>query len=46
MSIHDNCEYYHQPNDLCLCFFQLTNLAFNVSEKTSKCLGEKLYKEG
>lgn len=47
MSIHDNCEHYHQPDDLCLCFFQLTTLAFNVSKKTtSKCLGEILYKEG
>ena len=41
--IHSDCEYYHSNDDLCLCFFELTTLAFNVSKNTDKCLGEVIY---
>ena len=42
---HDNCEYYSEKDDVCLCFFMLTNCAFDVSKKTQKCLDEVLYNE-
>ena len=42
---HDNCEYYSKKDDVCLCFFMLTNCAFDVSKKTQKCLDEVLYNE-
>lgn len=44
MNPHENCKYYHKPDDLCLCFFELTKLAFNVSKNTEKCLEEEIYK--
>ena len=40
---HKDCEYYHEPDDLCLCYFELTKMAFNVSDNTKKCLEEVLY---
>lgn len=43
MSVHGDCEYYHANDDLCLLFFELTKLAFNVSKNSDKCLGEVIY---
>ena len=43
MSVHDGCEYYHSNDDLCLLFFELSKLAFGVSKKSDKCLGEVIY---
>lgn len=44
-NIHKDCNYYHEPDDLCLCFFELTTMAFNVSKKTKKCLEAVIYNE-
>lgn len=43
MSVHSDCEYYHSNDDLCLLFFELSKLAFGVSRKSDKCLGEVIY---
>ena len=43
--IHENCKYYHSNDDLCLLFFELTQLAFNVSENSDKCLEDVIYDE-
>ena len=43
MSVHGDCEYYVEKDDICLCFFMLTKCAFNVSKKSDKCLGEVIY---
>ena len=45
MSVHKDCKYYHENDDLCLCYFELTKLAFNVSENIDKCLGDVIYDE-
>lgn len=45
MSVHSDCEYYHSNDDLCLLFFELSKLAFGVSRKSDKCLGEVIYDE-
>lgn len=42
---HKDCKYYHENDDLCLCFFELTKMAFNVSENTDKCLEVMIYGE-
>lgn len=43
MSVHSDCQYYHSNDDICLCYFELTKLAFNVSKNSDKCLGEVIY---
>ena len=45
MSVHSDCEYYHSPDDLCILYFELTTLAFNVSKNSDKCLGVVIYGE-
>ena len=43
MSVHGHCEYYVEKDDICLCYFMLTNCAFDVSKKSKKCLDEVIY---
>ena len=45
MNVHTDCEYYHSNDDLCLLFFELTTLAFNVSENSKECLEKVIYDE-
>ena len=42
---HADCEYYHSNDDLCLLYFELTTLAFNVNKNSDKCLGTVIYDE-
>ena len=42
-NVHHNCKYYHENDDLCLLFFELSKLAFGVSRKSDKCLGDVIY---
>jgi len=42
-NVHHDCKYYHENDDLCLCYFELSKLAFGVSKKSDKCLGEVIY---
>ena len=44
-NVHHDCKYYHENDDLCLCYFELSKLAFGVSKKSDKCLGEVIYED-
>ena len=42
-NVHHDCKYYHENDDLCLCYFELSKLAFGVSKNSDKCLGDVIY---
>ena len=42
MSVHSDCEYYVEQNDMCLLFFEL---GFHEVSQYNDCLNEVIYDE-
>ena len=42
MSVHSDCEYYVEQNDMCLLFFEL---GFHEVSQYKDCLKEVIYDE-
>lgn len=40
MSVHSECEYYVEQNDMCLLYFQF---GFHEVSQYTQCLGETIY---
>lgn len=42
MSVHSDCQYYVEQNDMCLLFFQF---GFHEVSQYNECLEERVYNE-
>ena len=42
MSVHRDCQYYVEQNDMCLLFFEL---GFHEISQYNKCLEEVIYND-
>ena len=40
MSVHNDCEYYVEQNDMCLLFFQF---GFHEVSQYNECLEKRIY---